>query len=614
MRYSVRFFAVAVSLLISQLAYSQLPSGGVVFDDFEYTSTTWCSEVQDACTAFPNDQPPAGSVFGRNAWHTNVSGTTTNVRAWYRYLWQEQENEDAGTSFEVTSGNNGHLTFRALAGSYNGHEAAGTIPRQIISGFTARRGTWAARVNFGDMEPAHVADFVQAFWTLSVAQGQAGVGDDRWNEFDYEWNSRFRDTSPPIDPNTYPYLRTGHTVGQSGSANDTHWPLMGPAWPDGNPRSLDDGPFDWSCKYVWGSFEVVAGLGGEDCSEVINQTYVDAQGNTPLYDPGIVLFLQITDNSVYYTVQSDGWGGVLVATSDSDSDVPNLPMAALFSQHIQSASTVNTTEDYSTDWFYYSPNTTININNVNQHVAFLRNNNIPRFNNTTTNLERPFAHLPGITNRPGRTTPLTLDFSLNPSSMTSGSTATLTALPPTRHGLFRFTWRYQIIYTNTSPSPWYALSDRYGGWEARFTFPTGSNVDRVQIEVTLEELDNTQNPPPVITTGVATPITDTFSISNASAPKKGASDAVPEAFSLDQNYPNPFNPSTEIRFALPEKTHVTLVISDLIGREVARLIDGDIDAGYQRVTWDGSGLPSGVYIYQLRTPRFTESKTMVLMK
>ncbi len=601
-------------------AYAQLPSQGVVFDDFEYTSTTWCSEVNNTCEDYPNSQPPSGSVFGRNVWHTNTSGATTDTRAWYQYLWQEQEYQDTLTSFNLNGTGYHHLIFRADSGSHGGHESDGTKPRQIISGFTARRGTWAARVNFGDLEPANVADFVQAFWTLSLASGKATDGSTRWNEFDFEWNNRFNDTTQ-----TYHYLRTGHTAGDVSSANasTSHEPLFSPAWP--NPENGAGSPknFDWSCKFVWGNHEYVSALNGQDCSRLINQDTVeviiqqDTVKYTPLYDPGMILVLQITDNTVFYDIVSDGWGGVLVAHSEISNRIPNLPMAALFSQHIQSESKVGTTEDYSVDWFYYSPSTTININNVKQHVTYLRNTvSTSRFNNTGIGLERPFAHLPGIAstyNRANRTTPLSLDFSLNPTTMVPGSTTTLVALPPLRHGFYQYSWRYRQHYSNGSLSEWFSLiTSNPSGWETTFTFPSG--VARIEFEVRLEELQSPSNPV-VLNNDTVSPITENFTIfadDNASA--GGKTNLVSGLVGLKQNYPNPFNPVTKIHFGIPDPGHVTLVISDILGREVARLVDDQVSAGHHQVTWDASSFPSGVYIYHLRTPLLTQTRTMVLTK
>jgi hypothetical protein len=89
---------------------------------------------------------------------------------------------------------------------------------------------------------------------------------------------------------------------------------------------------------------------------------------------------------------------------------------------------------------------------------------------------------------------------------------------------------------------------------------------------------------------------------------------VPREFALFQNYPNPFNPVTEIRFDLPEAARVELKIFNSLGQLVSTLIDENRAAGSHSVSWDASGVASGVYIYQLRAGSFTDSKKMVLMK
>jgi len=71
-------------------------------------------------------------------------------------------------------------------------------------------------------------------------------------------------------------------------------------------------------------------------------------------------------------------------------------------------------------------------------------------------------------------------------------------------------------------------------------------------------------------------------------------------FSLAQNYPNPFNPSTTIEFGLPEKTHVTLTIYNMLGHEVARLVDEERSAGSYSASWDASTSGAGVYFYKIR--------------
>ncbi len=85
-------------------------------------------------------------------------------------------------------------------------------------------------------------------------------------------------------------------------------------------------------------------------------------------------------------------------------------------------------------------------------------------------------------------------------------------------------------------------------------------------------------------------------------------------YKLNQNYPNPFNPVTKISFNLPVESKTLLIIYDLTGREVKRLVDESLSAGIHEVNFNGEFLSSGVYFYKLITPGFTQSKKMVLIK
>jgi hypothetical protein len=94
---------------------------------------------------------------------------------------------------------------------------------------------------------------------------------------------------------------------------------------------------------------------------------------------------------------------------------------------------------------------------------------------------------------------------------------------------------------------------------------------------------------------------------------------VPATFTLHQNYPNPFNPITSLRYDLPEQSQVTLTVYDLMGREVAQLINTIQEAGHKSVQWNatdtfGKPVSAGVYLYQIRAGEFVQTRKMVLLK
>lgn len=90
--------------------------------------------------------------------------------------------------------------------------------------------------------------------------------------------------------------------------------------------------------------------------------------------------------------------------------------------------------------------------------------------------------------------------------------------------------------------------------------------------------------------------------------------AMPATFALGQNYPNPFNPSTTIPFDLPQSGNVVLKVFNIIGQEVATLVNGRMEAGRHELVFDASRLTSGVYIYTLSSGNNSSSKRMVLIK
>jgi hypothetical protein len=102
---------------------------------------------------------------------------------------------------------------------------------------------------------------------------------------------------------------------------------------------------------------------------------------------------------------------------------------------------------------------------------------------------------------------------------------------------------------------------------------------------------------------------------------KASQDKIPLAYTLSQNYPNPFNPSTVIAFGIPEASHVSLQIFDIVGREVSTLVNEDLIAGNYRSVFIADHLSSGVYFYRIVAARktdggrlFIETKKFMLIK
>jgi hypothetical protein len=88
----------------------------------------------------------------------------------------------------------------------------------------------------------------------------------------------------------------------------------------------------------------------------------------------------------------------------------------------------------------------------------------------------------------------------------------------------------------------------------------------------------------------------------------------PDEFSLFQNYPNPFNPTTTIKYSVPEKSHLSLKIYDLLGKEVATIFEGERSTGNYTVVFDGSRLSSGIYLYQLKSEKVVRTKKFLILK
>ena len=112
---------------------------------------------------------------------------------------------------------------------------------------------------------------------------------------------------------------------------------------------------------------------------------------------------------------------------------------------------------------------------------------------------------------------------------------------------------------------------------------------------------------------------ENFPVTITAKPVSVDEDIILNEFELSQNYPNPFNPNTTIRFTIPqdqrrETKDVSLIVFDVLGNEVATIVNEEKSVGSYEVEFSGSELTSGIYFYQLKADNFVEAKKMLLVK
>ena len=161
-----------------------------------------------------------------------------------------------------------------------------------------------------------------------------------------------------------------------------------------------------------------------------------------------------------------------------------------------------------------------------------------------------------------------------------------------------------------------ALSDGRWVW-----FHDGSSLG-VLTTINLDELQKTgviilTNANPVNVDAIVSIQNTLFTIGDTltvSVPPTKDGPGLPSHHALSQNYPNPFNPTTTIRYAVPARSHVTLAVFNALGQKVAELVNAEKQAGSYDVTFNASGLASGVYFYRIQTGSFVQTKKLLLLK
>ena len=154
----------------------------------------------------------------------------------------------------------------------------------------------------------------------------------------------------------------------------------------------------------------------------------------------------------------------------------------------------------------------------------------------------------------------------------------------------------------------------YTQFTVPFQYFSSNTPDLCVIQIQI--IGPTTNPSPHLGTYF---IVDDLGFSGSASAVGESADLRPTAFELQQNYPNPFNPSTSIRFSVAQPGHVSLKVYNVLGVEVASLVNEQKDAGSFGVNWNAAGLPSGMYLYRLSVTSdkgqvFDQSKKLVLLK
>lgn len=145
-----------------------------------------------------------------------------------------------------------------------------------------------------------------------------------------------------------------------------------------------------------------------------------------------------------------------------------------------------------------------------------------------------------------------------------------------------------------------------------FNIPLSANTSHTFVP----EWTNLTNSPLVVLVDIGNngTIDDTLYINNTVDVEDRGSLLSPDSYNLTQNYPNPFNPVTTIQYSIPQRSNVTLKVYDIIGNEVATLVNEEKERGVFSVRFDASNLASGIYFYRLQAGSFVETKKMILLK
>ena len=176
----------------------------------------------------------------------------------------------------------------------------------------------------------------------------------------------------------------------------------------------------------------------------------------------------------------------------------------------------------------------------------------------------------------------------------------------------RYNFKMKVFSSGPGQAPtyrvkiWQVGTSEPGSWSVSHTGSAG-DPSTGSLALIAQECDvNIGNVTIVPTVDAATPRVDIASTISTIE--------IPKTFALYQNYPNPFNPTTTIKYDLPRDANVTLRVYNVVGQEVATLVNERSSAGRYNILWSGAGMASGVYVYRLQAGSYVETRKLVLLK
>ena len=559
------FFASAGSSQSYNPSY-QFPQSGIIFDDFYYTSLQL---GYTSSGSYTDRNYTINSLYGKNYWCRDYTSCSSRIesRFWYQYLWPEVQfsNIDPESHLETGVGSDKRLVFVQEADQPH---PSGTYPQQIVSGFTARTGVWAAKMKLAALPNLTTPHTAQSFWTIAPHQTITSPGGPPYahatnyrmrTEVDFEWNNWFGYAN---SAGVSHYLHTGFFEQGDGQGNVN--PMRATAWPGFEPVSSRPG---YSCRLDYNSQGGYTIRTAPSCTELL-------RGKRAGVGPVDVHFLLRYDgNTMKFEVQSYGWGGLFLMESDDITGlVPSQQMMAAFSQYLWSDTAVSFPEEQrmEVDWFYYSPEASRSFNAVLQDVQELRNRNA-YFGYSIAN---PKGARVNTVVEDGSPKPLGRPYTISNGQLVPQSNARTVKIDGPRTSvvgsqtyytftadLGRLKNDYRVEWQTYASGQWVSQGGTKGH---RFT--TATPVSCSQIRVVVQALQY-QNVNGVVSYA---PIPNDV-VTGYCAPSLQSTVASTVGHVVDKPYPNPADGRVSIPYGGASVHGMTVVVHDVVGREVRRI-------------------------------------------